>query len=102
MSSHREVQDLAERGQLLALKASRGRSLYPAFQFDGDGKPYRELPEILRIFSGVVQTPYTIASWFVSPQDVLDGDTPVAWLRSGRDPEHLFEAARRSAWFLAQ
>jgi hypothetical protein len=102
LPSRQEVQDLAERGQLLALEASRGRKLYPAFQLDDEGKPYTELPQVLKIFSGVVQTPYTVASWFVSPQDILNGDTPAAWMKARRDPERLFEAARCAAWELAQ
>jgi hypothetical protein len=101
VKSRQAVSDLAKRGRLLALGDSGGRKLYPAFQFSSTGRPYPEIQKVLEIFSGVVETPYTIASWFVSPQDLLEGETPVAWLRSRRDPEFVFEAAKRSADKLA-
>lgn len=95
--SRQAVSDLAKRGRLLALDASGGRRLYPAFQFSATGRPYPEVAEVIHAFSGFVETPYTIASWFVSPQDLLDGETPVEWIRSKKDSARLLEAARRSA-----
>jgi hypothetical protein len=95
--SRQGVHDLANRKRLLALGPAQGRKRYPAFQFGEAGRPFAEIPEILRIFEGAVQTPYTIASWFVSPQDLLEGQTPAAWLHQRRDSAVLFEAARRSA-----
>lgn len=102
VGSRQAVSDLARRGRLLALDGSGGRKLYPAFQFGRGGRPFPEIQHVLRTFAGSVETPYTIASWFVTPQDVLDGETPVAWMRSRREPELLFEAARRAAARLAQ
>jgi hypothetical protein len=98
-----KVRDLSASGQLLELSSPEGDELYPAFQFqfDANGSLYPEIAGVIEIFSGVVVTPYTMASWFVSPQDLLEGETPAAWLRSGRDPELLFEAARRAAAPLA-
>lgn len=90
-----------KRRRLLALDASNGRKLFPSFQFGRGGRPYPEVAEVIEIFSDVVETPYTIASWFVSPQDLLEGRTPVEWLRSGRDPALLLKAARRAAGVLA-
>jgi hypothetical protein len=101
VKSRQAVSDLAKRGRLLALDGSGGRKLYPAFQFGPNGRPYPEIPKILAIFEGIVETSYTIASWLVSPQDLLEGETPTAWLQSRRDPELVFEAARRSADKLA-
>jgi hypothetical protein len=102
VGSRQAVSDLAKRGRLLALNGSDGRKLYPAFQFGPTGRPYPEVANVLGIFSGIVETPYTIASWFVSPQDLLEGETPVAWLRSRKgSSEILLEAARRSADKLA-
>jgi|SRR5947209_11500834 len=101
--SRRAVSDLARRGRLLALNASDGRKVYPAFQFAKEGgRPFPEIAQVLKIFAGAVETPYTIASWFVSPQDLLADKTPAAWLQEGGDPTLLFEAARRDAWRLAQ
>jgi len=100
VGSRQAVSDLAKRGRLLALDASGGRKLYPAFQFGPEGRPYPELAEVLATFAGVV-TPYTVASWLVSPQDLLEGETPATWMRARRDPERLHEAARRAAAVLA-
>src|SRR5436305_5051216 len=80
---------LARRGRLLELAASGRRKMYPAFQFDKTGRPYPDIPQVLRIFRGVVQTPYTIASWFVTPQDLLAGERPAAWIKARREPAPL-------------
>lgn len=97
VTSRQAVSDLDQRGRLLALDASDGRKLYPAFQFSPTGRPYPEISTVIEIFAGIVETPYSIASWFVSPQNLLAGETPAAWLRSGRDSSRLFDAARRSS-----
>jgi len=97
VKTRQAVSDLAKRGRLLALDGSGGRKLYPAFQFGPNGRPYPEIAKVLEIFEGIVETPYTIASWFVSPQDLLEGETPMAWLRAGKDSSQLLAAARRSA-----
>jgi hypothetical protein len=60
--SAQDVSDLTKRGCLLVLPGFGGRKLYPAFQLSPDGSPYPELAKILKIFSDVVETPYTIAS----------------------------------------
>ena len=96
-----EARDLGSRQRLLVLPTADGRQLYPGFQFTDQGRPYPGIETVLGIFTEVVATPYTIASWMVSPQDLLDGETPVTWLRAGRDSAPLLEAARRSASKLA-
>ena len=100
LKTQRDVRGLSSSGQLLTLDSPEGE-LYPAFQFAANGSPYPEIARVLEIFSGIVETPYLIASWFVSPQDLLEQQTPAAWLRSGRNPELLLEAARRAAAILA-
>jgi hypothetical protein len=82
---------------LLELDRSKGGKLYPAFQFNPSGCPYPEIARIMAIFHGAVESSYTVAAWFISPQDHLAGNTPAAWMRAGRDPEILCEAARRAA-----
>ncbi len=101
VSSRQAVSDLAKRSRLLALDAAGGRKLYPMFQFGRDGRPYPELAEILPLFAGVVETPHTTASWLVSPNFHLGDETPAAWMRSGKEPGRLLEAARRAAARLA-
>jgi len=92
-----DVSDLTRRGCLLVLPGFGGRKLYPVFQFSPNGSPYPEIAKILEIFSDVVETPYTIASWLVSPQDLLEGETPISWLQAGKDSSHILAAAQRSA-----
>ena len=96
------VHDLVKRRRLLGLPTPSGRRLYPAFQFSAAGRPYAELSAILDQFAEAVTSPYTLASWFVTPQPLLDGETPARWLQLGRDPEQVKEAARRSAARLGQ
>ncbi|MBI4493771.1 MAG: hypothetical protein HY690_13345 [Chloroflexi bacterium] len=96
------VNDLAKRRRLLALPTQKRRLRFPAFQFTGEGRPYPVLPAILDTFAGAVASPHTIASWFVTPQPLLEGETPARWLQQGRDPEAVKEAARRSAARLRQ
>ncbi|HKI01200.1 MAG TPA: hypothetical protein VKK31_04420 [Thermoanaerobaculia bacterium] len=101
VKSRQAVSDLVKRGKVLALDAAGNRKLYPAFQFGPGGRPYPEIAEVLKIFTGAVSSPYTIASWLVSPIPLLGQETPAAWMRKSGDPEPLFEAARRSASRLA-
>ena len=101
VSSRQAVSDLAKRGRLLALNSSGGRRLYPSFQFGRDGRPYSDVVPILKLFSKVVETPHTIASWFTSPNASLENRTPVDWMRAGRESRQLLEAARRGAARLA-
>lgn len=96
------VHDLVRRRRLLGLPAEKGRLAFPAFQFTAAGRPHAALPDILELFAGAVVSPYTVASWFVTPQPLLEGETPAHWLQLGRDPELAREAARRSAARLAQ
>ena len=99
--SRQAVSELAKRRRLLALPTSEGRLTFPAFQFTTSGRPYAAMPAILAAFETAEVDPYTIASWFVTPQRLLRG-TPVSWLRRGGDPERAIEAARRTGARLAQ
>jgi hypothetical protein len=97
VGSRQAVSDLARRRRLLVLDASGGRKLYPAFQFDASGRPYPEIQRILEAFDGAAETTHTIASWFTTPQEELQGKTPAAWMRARREPDTLYESARRTA-----
>ena len=102
VGSRQAVSDLAKRGRLLALDAAGGRRLYPAFQFAESGRPHRDLESVLEVFAGVVESTYTTASWLVSPNADLTGETPIERLRSGRGLDELLVAARRAAARLAR
>ena len=98
--TRQSVSELAKRGRLLALPEEDGRLAFPAFQFGRTGKRLPALERILEIFDGAVETPYTVASWFVTPEPLLQGKTPAAWLRAGRPAEPALEAATRYAQLL--
>ncbi|MGB2954229.1 MAG: hypothetical protein WBB74_12685 [Gaiellaceae bacterium] len=95
--SRQSVSELAKRRRLLALPEDDGRLSFPAFQFGRNAKRLPGLERILDVFKGAVETPYTIASWFVTPERRLDGKTPAAWLRAGRPVDPVLEAATRYA-----
>jgi len=97
VQTRQAVNDLMKRGRLLGLPVKSRRWAFPSFQFSGSGRPYTVLPDVLAAFDGVVTTPYTVASWFVSPHPLLDDQTPAEWLSAGRDGELVRQAAQRSA-----
>lgn len=94
--SRQAVHELVARRRLLALP-SRGGNLFPAFQVDRRGRPRPGLAEVLAAFEGAAESPYTVASWFETPQPLLDERTPAEWLVAGDDPQRLLGAARRAA-----
>ncbi|MDQ2983986.1 MAG: hypothetical protein M3R70_08710 [Actinomycetota bacterium] len=95
--TRQSVSELAKRQRLLALPQPDGRLAFPAFQFGRNGKRLAALEQVLQIFDGAVETPYTVASWFVTPEPRLGKKTPASWLRSGRATETVLEAATRYA-----
>ncbi|WP_062460776.1 hypothetical protein [Demequina soli] len=77
-----------ERGELLAMRDTRGRLRLPAWQFTqagqlaGWGQVATRLDDIdLR----------TVEAFMVTPDEDLDGDTPLRWLTAGRDPAPVVE-----------
>lgn len=91
------VSDHAKRGRILALRDSRGRVRYPAFQFGPDGRPFGGVHRILRLFREAGVGEWTVGSWFRTRQRELDGWTPAAWLMDERPSEALEAAALHSA-----
>lgn len=91
-------QAVAQRRDLLAIRAGNGATVYPIFQFAGR----RTLPgmrEVLAALEEVAQ-PLTIASWLTTAHPDLDGRTPAAALRDG-DADAVVRAARALAAGLA-
>lgn len=97
VGTRQAVSDRARRGGLLMLPTADGRRYYPAFQFGPSGRPYAVLPRLLALFSEADVSPYTVASWFQTPQSLLDDATPARWMGEGQPEEPLLEAARRTA-----
>jgi hypothetical protein len=94
------VHDLARRKRLLALPTKGGKLIYPAFQFSG-GHTLSGLHHLRAELDSSGVSPWTQASWFVTPQDELDGQTPVTFLSREVVDERVLNAARRAAARLA-
>jgi len=101
VGTRQAVSDRARRGGLLMLPTAAGRVGYPAFQFGPGGQPYAAVPRVLEAFAEVEADPWTVASWFRSPQSLLEHATPAEWLGQGGRDDTLLEAARRTAARLA-
>lgn len=82
---------------LLGLRTGNGRVYYPAFQFV-NGQPIPGLVEVLRIVDEQLVSRWTLASWLVSPEDELDGVSPIDAMRAC-DVERVLRVAR--AWAVA-
>lgn len=95
--TRQSVSELVKRRRLLALPQEDGRLAFPAFQFAPGGRRLRGLEHILDAFHGAAETPYTVASWYVTPEPLLKGKTPAEWLRRGRPEAPALEAAQRYA-----
>jgi hypothetical protein len=100
VSTRQGVNDLAKRRRLLALPTKSGKLLYPAFQFRG-ARAVAGLHELLEALDASGASPWTQASWFVTPQDELDGEAPAAYLASQPVDDRVLTAARRTAARLA-
>ena len=87
--------------RLFALPTGERDYAFPAFQFDESGHPYPVLSAVLTVFAEVQVEPHTLASWFKTPQNLLEDETPATWMANYRDPEVLVAAARRTAARLA-
>lgn len=97
VGTRQAVHDRVKRHRILALPTGQREHAYPAFQFDGKGQPYPAIAPVLEAFAVSRLSPHTIASWFVTPQPLLDDLTPAHWVAEGRDDDRLTKAARRSA-----
>ena len=68
-----------------------GRFFYPAFQFDGAGRPKRVVADVLEALGK--RGPWQIASWFTTPNGWLSDDRcPVEVMDA--DPDAVVAAAR--------
>lgn len=92
-------QAVSARRGLLTLTTGSGRVVHPIFQFAGsavvDG-----LDEVLAVLPEHLVSRWTLASWLVSVQDDLGGESAMALLRDGA-AARVVGAARRWATALA-
>jgi hypothetical protein len=75
----------------------QGRSVYPAFQFDNEGRPRPVVAEVLATL-GQQGRGWQLALWFTSANGWLGGRRPVDVLDT--DPAAISEAGRREAFDL--
>jgi hypothetical protein len=107
VGTRQAVHDRARRGGLLALHQGSRQVRFPAFQLiDRPGSATKMvipgLRGILSAFADAGVDPWTVASWFCTPAELLADVTPARWLAEGSDPEGALDAARRSAARLGQ
>ncbi len=69
-----------------------GQTLFPAYQFDGEGQPRPVIAQVLSTL-GKQSRDWELALWFLSASGWLGGKRPVDLLDS--DPAAVAEAARR-------
>lgn len=81
-------------GKIFAVE-HQGRFFYPAFQFDGAGRPKPVVADVLEALGK--RGPWQIASWFTAPNGWLPDDRcPVEVMDA--DPDAVAAAAREVAW----
>lgn len=99
--SRQAVQARYRRGTLLGVEQG-GRIAFPAWQFSPSGQPYAALARVIQAFRVEgISDPWVVISWFSTPQDELDGSTPLDWMRQGRPELALERAAAHTAFRLA-
>lgn len=72
-----------------------GRTLIPAFQFDGAGEPRAELQPILAVLLGAGVRGWTLWTWLTTPTPLLSGEVPERLVRA--NPQRVLRAAQRFA-----
>jgi hypothetical protein len=103
--SRQAVAQRVRAGTLLGLRG-RGTTLFPAWQFDSQRRAVRPIVGALlaEFRTGRDTDPWTIASWAMTPQTELRGNTPAELLVKD-EPEYEYDVlagARHSAARLAQ
>ena len=91
--SRQAVHDRTRKGGLLAAQTLEGTWVYPTFQFDGRHL-VNGLKAVLREFDLTETDRWAIAAWWVSPDTALTGQSPLEWIRAGRDLDRVRSLAR--------
>lgn len=99
--SRQRVDELTRGHRLIGLLDRNGRRRFPAFQFL-DARPLEELIAAYWTLAADAADEWTAASWCVSPDPALEGMSPAAWIRAGRDAERLRVLAGHDASRLRQ
>lgn len=95
--SRQAVADRRRRGTLLGLKTTDDAMVYPTFQFGRDHQVLKSFPPVLQALRESPVDDWTLAGWLVAPQEALDGESVIDWLRQGRDLAPALTLARDAA-----
>jgi hypothetical protein len=98
--SRQRVNELLRAKRLIGLHDRAGRLRFPAFKFR-DGRPLEPLVRSFWTLRDASLGEWSAASWCVSPDDALDGRSPVQWAHEDMDAERLAQVARQDAARLA-
>jgi hypothetical protein len=99
--SRQRVDELLRARRLIGPQDSAGRRQFPLFQFE-DAQPIEPLVSAFWTVADGALSEWTAASWCVTPDDALEGMSPLEWVREGKDPDHLLTVARQDSSRLAR
>lgn len=95
-ASNAAVRLRINKGSLYAYQ-SGDRVYLPLWQFHG-GRTLPHLHRVLHALPGEAE-PITVAGFMTTPSDELDGQSPIAWLAGGHEPERVvFAMTSLEAW----
>ncbi len=77
------LDDLRTTGQLIGFPTHNGAYLYPAFQFDTQRHKIYDVVRHANRRLYVNKDPYGAASWWLTPTEILDGNSPLDDLTYG-------------------
>lgn len=79
LRSRQSVHDWLRKGKLLGWQTAKRGYLFPTAQLDARNQPIDGLGDIVALFEDA----YAAWRWMITPQNALDGDTPLAVLARG-------------------
>lgn len=95
--SRSTVYRLMARREILGLRTSDNKLLFPIWQFDTDGEVPKRLSEVLAAMDPGLNDGWGDALWLFSPAAFLDVDRPIDRIRQGDLDEVLSVATRIGA-----
>ena len=93
-------QAVHKRKGLLALTTGSGQVVYPCAQFRGR-QPAPGLAEVLAVLPEDLVSPWTLASWLLTPEVELDGQAPMQVLFDGGPEGHVAVLTAARHWAAA-
>lgn len=88
------VDDRRRKAGVLALRTSDGKWVYPTFQFSNGEVAGALLPAVRALRDCPA---WSVAQWFVTENDDLDGMSPIDWAKADLPAEPLTRSARHTA-----